>query len=63
MIDEKRAGKRLIVLITEQTKINTSQSKGGSGGLEGHCSYCIGVDSVGIASGGEGAVEPVTFEC
>ncbi len=28
MIDERRAGKRLIVLITEQIKINTSQSEG-----------------------------------
>lgn len=28
MIDERRAGKRLIVLIIEQIKINTSQSEG-----------------------------------
>ena len=28
VIDERRAGKRLIVLITEQIKINTSQSEG-----------------------------------
>lgn len=40
-----------------------SKQRGGGCGLEGHCSYCIGVDFVGIKSGGEGAVEPITFEC
>jgi len=36
-----------------RTNKNQYLSKQGGGGtvLEGHCSYCIGVDFVGIASG------------
>lgn len=48
-----------------RTNKNQYLSKRGEvgGGLERYCSYCIGVVFVGITSSGEGAVEPITFEC
>lgn len=52
VMDERRAGKRLIILITGRIKINAPPSEGEAVVPADHCSYCIGVDFVGIAGGG-----------
>lgn len=52
VMDERRAGKRLIILITGRIKINAPPGEGEAVVPADHCSYCIGVDFVGIAGGG-----------
>lgn len=52
VMDERRAGKRLIILITGRIKINAPPCEGEAVVPADHCSYCIGVDFVGIAGGG-----------
>lgn len=63
VMDERRAGKRLIILITGRIKINAPPSEGEA--VVPPITVVIAEEWIllELLAAGEGAAEPITFEC